>query len=353
MIPREILIIKLGALGDVLRTTPLLRRLGGRVTWVTRREAFPLLAGNPRIERLVPVEDGDAIRARAYDLVINFDEDDLACRLASTVRARRRVGACLRDGAKTYCAASAPWFDMSLISRLGRESADRLKVRGRRSYQDFLFRACGLRFGGEEYMLPLRPARVDEHLVALERRVGPTWPAKFWTGFPELSTGLRAEGFVASTLCRRRRLEDYLEDINRCGMLVAGDTLAMHVALALRKNVVALFNCTSPHEIHGYGRMTKIVHKRLYEYFYRRDAVPGLSAAIPAERVLRAVRHLAASCARRGLGSIDVGDEAVHGGRRVPAEGRLSSSKIERSRTERSDHVQAVSDQHQRLALRR
>ncbi|PIR15193.1 MAG: hypothetical protein COV48_15740, partial [Elusimicrobia bacterium CG11_big_fil_rev_8_21_14_0_20_64_6] len=236
---REILIIKLGALGDVLRTTPLLRRLDGRVTWVTRREAFPLLSGNPRIERLVPVEAGDEVRARAYDLVINFDEDDLACRLASTVRARRRVGAGVRDGAKTYCAASAPWFDMSLISRLGLEAADRLKARGRASYQDYLFRACGLRFRGEEYMLSLRPVRIDERLVALERRVGLTWPAKAWTGFPELSTDLRAEGFVASTLRRRRRLEDYLEDINRCGLLVTGDTLAMHVALALRKKVVA------------------------------------------------------------------------------------------------------------------
>jgi len=292
---REILIIKLGALGDVLRTTPLLRRLDGRVTWVTRREAFPLLAGNPRIERLVPVEAGDAVRARDYGLVINFDEDDLACRLASSVRARRRVGARLRDGAKTYCAASAPWFDMSLISRLGRETSDRLKARGRRSYQDFLFQSCGLRFRGEEYMLPLSPARVDARIVALERRVGLTWPAKAWRGFPELSANLRAEGFVASTLFRRRRLADYLEDINRCGLLVTGDTLAMHVALALRKKVVALFNCTSPHEIHGYGRMTKIVHERLQENFYRRHAAPGLSAGIRAERVLRAVHRLAAS----------------------------------------------------------
>src|SRR5579885_2276173 len=32
---REILVIKLGALGDVIRTTPLLRVLEGRITWVT------------------------------------------------------------------------------------------------------------------------------------------------------------------------------------------------------------------------------------------------------------------------------------------------------------------------------
>ena len=31
----DILIIKLGATGDVVRTTPLLRRLDGNATWIT------------------------------------------------------------------------------------------------------------------------------------------------------------------------------------------------------------------------------------------------------------------------------------------------------------------------------
>ena len=34
---RNMLIIKLGALGDVVRTTPLLRVLEGKMTWVTLR----------------------------------------------------------------------------------------------------------------------------------------------------------------------------------------------------------------------------------------------------------------------------------------------------------------------------
>jgi heptosyltransferase-2 len=290
---REVLIIKLGALGDVLRTTPLLRRLEGRVTWVTTRGAMPLLGGNPRVARLVDIAAAGDLRRRNFALVINFDEDDRACRLAASVKASRKIGARMNAGVKTYCPASAPWFDMSLISRLGRGAADRLKARGRRCYQDYLFQACGLRFQGEEYMLPLQASGVAPRSIALETRVSPRWPAKAWTGFARLAPLLNAEGFVVSRLRRRLRLERYFADINDCGLLVTADTLAMHVALALGKAVVAIFNCTSPHEIFSYGRMEKVINPRLHEAFYSQSPVPGLSGALPVEQVADAVRRAA------------------------------------------------------------
>ena len=124
---RKILVIKLGALGDVLRTTPLLRRLRGSVTWVTGRAALPLLAGNPRIARLRTPAGFRKISREKFDWVINFDEDRRACAIAARVKAARKTGARLDRGEFTYCEASAPWFDMSLISRLGLSAADKLK----------------------------------------------------------------------------------------------------------------------------------------------------------------------------------------------------------------------------------
>src|SRR5580658_8338803 len=54
----RILIIKLGAIGDVLRTTPLLPFLKERypeshITWLVDAVAVPLLADNPRIDRIL------------------------------------------------------------------------------------------------------------------------------------------------------------------------------------------------------------------------------------------------------------------------------------------------------------
>lgn len=282
------MIIKLGALGDVLRTTPLLRAIPGPVTWVTEDRCLPLLDGNPRIRRLLPLSAASSLRAAKFDRVINFDEDPRACELAASIAARRRVGAWSSGGLVRYCAGSAPWFDMSLVSRLGRRAADRLKSLGRRAYQDYLFAACGRRFSGEEYVLPVRPVRGAR--VAVEARAGDKWPSKAWAGFPAATRLLRDLGVECFALRPRRRLADYIDDINSARAVLAGDTLGMHVALALRKTVVALFTCTSPHEIHGYGRLTKVVDPALRANFYRRDRRPSsLSAEDVASAVLRAV----------------------------------------------------------------
>lgn len=49
----KVLIIKLGALGDLVRTTALLRMLEGDVTWVTSSPAAPLLRDNRYIDPAV------------------------------------------------------------------------------------------------------------------------------------------------------------------------------------------------------------------------------------------------------------------------------------------------------------
>ena len=70
----SVLIIKLGATGDVVRTTPLLRRLRGSVTWITAAKNCALLDGLADNLRHFPWE----ARARAldipYDLVINLED---------------------------------------------------------------------------------------------------------------------------------------------------------------------------------------------------------------------------------------------------------------------------------------
>jgi len=41
-----------------------------------------------------------------------------------------------------------------------------------------------------------------------------------------------------------------VKDIDKANILIFGDTLAMHLGLALKKKVTALFICTSPWEIY-------------------------------------------------------------------------------------------------------
>src|SRR4029450_1473187 len=69
------LIIKLGATGDVVRTTPLLRRLDGAVSWITAENNLALLEGIDRKLRCVSWENRKRVADATYDLVINLEDD--------------------------------------------------------------------------------------------------------------------------------------------------------------------------------------------------------------------------------------------------------------------------------------
>lgn len=294
--PRRILIIKLGASGDVVRTTPLLRALDGQVTWVTSATNTVLLpADHPRMERAIPFDHAAAeLSGERFDLVISLDDEEEAAALASSVDAAELVGAYLDDdGAVVYTDSSAQWFDMGLVSRFGKARADEIKMENTRTYQEILFAMVGLRFANEEYLLraPQRRER-RANLVGIEARAGDRWPTKRWHRFEDLAAALRASGYDVRFFEQRDTLEEYVADIDECALVVTGDSLALHVATALRVPVVAIFTCTSATEIHGYGRMEKVVSPRLGDAFYRTEYVPEAVEAIALGDVTAAMGRL-------------------------------------------------------------
>ena len=298
----NVLIIKLGALGDVVRTTPLLRVLQANITWVTSVRAVPLLSGNPYIDRLLSIEDGqDLLKGDKYDLVINLEDDQAAAKLASDFGKATIVGAYMGEHGITYTESASAWFDMSLISRFGKAKADDLKVRNRKTYQELVFAMIGRPFRGEEYVLNTPLTKLPEsNLVGLEARAGEVWPMKRWNKYEELAERLERAGFKTKVFEQRERVLDYVDDINECEYIVCGDTLAMHLGMALRKKVTAIFTCTTAHEIYGYGRMIPVVSPLYRRYFYRRDYVPEVADAISMDTVFSVVRQMAETAAVTG-----------------------------------------------------
>ncbi len=78
----KILIIKLGALGDVLRTTPLLTALRmkypqARITWIVEKQHRVALEGNSLIETLLNYDGAllDRLECQTFDWVINLDKE--------------------------------------------------------------------------------------------------------------------------------------------------------------------------------------------------------------------------------------------------------------------------------------
>jgi heptosyltransferase-2 len=286
----NVLIIKLGATGDVVRTTPLLRRLRGSVTWITAAKNCVLLDGLADNLRHFPWE----ARARAldipYDLAINLEDTLEVAHFLKSVRSAKIFGAYADSSDRLrYTDNSKDWFDLSLISSYGRQEADRLKLLNRQTYQELIFEGLGLRFAGDPYLLPNSIETRLSGDIAIAADAGHVWPMKKWAYYGELKEGLEEAGLRVNILPERRSLLEHLADVRNHRCLVGGDSLPMHFALGTKTRCVTLFTCTSPWEIYDYGMQEKIVSPLLEEFFYKRGYDERATTAISVDQVFDAV----------------------------------------------------------------
>jgi heptosyltransferase-2 len=286
----SVLIIKLGATGDVVRTTPLLRRLEGPVSWITTGNNLALLKGIDRQVRCVSWENRRRVTDATYDLVINLEDDWQTSSFLKGLKFKQLFGAHLNgDDQLAYTSDSRGWFDLSLISAYGREEADGLKLLNRRTYQELIFEGLGLCFSGELYYLPpSRPSGLKGD-VAIASTAGPVWPMKKWAYYEELKNELESEGLKVNILPGRPTLLEHLADVQGHRCLVSGDSLPMHFALGSGVRCVSIFTCTSPWEIYGYELQKKIVSPLLEDFFYKRGYDQSATTAISVETVMDAV----------------------------------------------------------------
>lgn len=303
------MIIKTGALGDVLRTTallPALKRLGpdAEITWVTAPAALPLLEHNPLIDRLTLIDGtGAAWRADVYDWVISLDEETAACRLASGLKTHRLSGAYMSaDSVPTYTDDTAEWFGMGLLrteSEGGLECANELKRENRRPYATILYESLRLpppvsrpqifvppeaRRKAQEWLVETALSAYPE-VVGLNTGAGGRWALKKWG--EEQTAALAAElngRFNVGVLIlggeqekeRNQRivrmaggrcvaaptdwgLKRFSALVGLCRLIVTSDSLALHVAVASGVPVVGFFGPTSAPEIDLFGRGRKVV----------------------------------------------------------------------------------------------
>ena len=292
------LIINIGPSGDLVRTTVLLRVLDGEIMWLTKESCKPFLKSEKisKVFLLENAEDMAELRKMSFDLIISLNEERVVLGSIKGLKSKKLIGVYLDDKNEVkYTPESAYWFDMSLVSRFGKKKADELKLKNKKSVPRILVEMVGKKWQGQEYDLGgfyQSKAKEIKGRVGLINVATGLWKNKLWAGYDSLAEKLKAEGHDAAFLGMRPSVEDHIKDILQCEVIICGDTLGMHLALAFRKKVVALFTCTSPAEIYDYGRMTKIISPKLKDFFYQKEFDRKAVEAIPIDEVYSAVKKL-------------------------------------------------------------
>ncbi len=290
----RILIIKTGAAGDVVRTTTLLNAFWNQETiWLTNKMYLSLIdQKNIPGLKAYDIEDiPSTVFSNKFNLIVSLEESEFCARLVSRFQSET-ISGIYWDGGIRYTPDTSAWFDMSLVSVYGKFQANVLKRQNLKSYQEIVYPLTGHSFKGEGYLLAKPQIVRNENLIGIEKHSGLRWPGKQWVGYDELGRQLEKKGYSVRFFTKRPSIKEYLDDIAGCGLIISGDTLAMHLAIAFNIPSVALFNCTSPTEIYDYGRLEKIISPRLFEYYYSNSNDPAIQSAITVSTVRETVLRI-------------------------------------------------------------
>lgn len=315
--PEEILIIKTGyseflenvsdstdvSLGDVFRVTPLLelyRRRGAHVSWVTDDYAKPLLDENPLIKEIISptLDNAMLLLDSQFDTVINLEKRRDLCKLTERMNAWKKFGFRI----SRHTGNVEPYDRAKNVMTVSCDSE--IKKSSKRTAQDLLFELVGEVWNGEEYSLGYTPSNQVEHDIAFNIKVGKKWPNKAWDieKWNTLESMLKANGLDVTRQDRLgeeifRDIRKYIDWLNSSNTIVTSDSLGMHLALALKKNVVAIFGPTPSSEVYFYGRGESILPQPVPECMPcfknscdNQKEIGGCINLIPVDRVYETVR---------------------------------------------------------------
>jgi ADP-heptose:LPS heptosyltransferase len=331
----RLLIIKIGALGDVLRTTCVLPALfrayaSPQVTWITRRSAAPLLAGNPYVSRVLTLEGPhlEYLLVERFTAGFGLDPEPISASMLALSRCDRHYGFRVDDAGRVVPAGhgAEAWWLMGLD--------DTRKRANRRTFQSLLYEMCAAPEPVARPMLTI-PTSTRAHadallaagplldgrpVVGLNTGGGSRWQYKKWTmtGWMSLIEELRDDvaepallllggpqeaelnALLASRFGPRvvfpgcdHDLLTFAAMVERADVLVTADSLALHMATALSRPVVALVGPTSPWELDLYGQGEVLTGDADCIGCYRTtcDKRPACMDLLSAARVASAVRR--------------------------------------------------------------
>ncbi|MFQ3675045.1 MAG: glycosyltransferase family 9 protein [Endomicrobiia bacterium] len=192
----KILIIKLAAIGDVVRTTSILKPLfkkykNPQICWVTNTESLPVLENNPYVKEKISYETSWQLTSEKFDVLINLDLDKEAIRLTKLISADEKIGFYLDENDRIVCSNiwAEEWFKLS--------HNDVSKKKNKITYQKYMIKIIGF----ESYRVKECPIIINlteeeknfakkfaeqnnisknDFVIGINTGGGDKWPKKEW-----------------------------------------------------------------------------------------------------------------------------------------------------------------------------
>ncbi|MGH9581373.1 MAG: glycosyltransferase family 9 protein [Bryobacteraceae bacterium] len=306
MIPKNILVIRLGAMGDILHALPAVASLkksfpASRISWLVAPRWLPLFAGNPSIDELIPFKRGGIrafaascrrLRGSRPDLAIDF-QGLVQSALCGRIAQPGRLFGFDRGVAREPLAA---FFYTHRTPVKGPHRIERnLQLAAAAGAADLIEEAW-IPPGREEGSLPSGPFVLTSPFAG--------WKSKEWPieNYEKLAFRLRKEGLelVANVpaesaaelrgakhlILHTSSLAGLIAATRRATAVLGLDSGPLHLAAALRKPGVGLFGPTDPAATGPFGGSMSVLRASGVATTYKRgDAVHESMKAIAIDEV--------------------------------------------------------------------
>ncbi len=331
---KKILIIKLGALGDVIRTTPILQSIKEKypeslIYWLVNDlygNSKAILKNNPNIDKILifNIENVLRLQQEKFDILYSLETTTPGTLIANIVEANEKYGYYFDNGSTScFNKEAEPYLETVFLTHI--------KKQNRKTYQELIFEASGFKFNKQEIIFELseedkkyaqnfkKHNSITKKILGINFGSGKRWPSKAWAeenliklikklkdkyqiillGGPEekekleeLKNKLEKEKIKIITNNPDNTISQFASIINICDKVITTDSLALHLSIALKKKAIALFFSTPPWEIEDYNTVKKITSPLLNKYFFSNFYSKELSESISVEEVLKAINSI-------------------------------------------------------------
>lgn len=305
----RILVIRLGAMGDVIHALPAVASLKhsiphSKITWIVEPKWSVLLEGNPYVDSVILFDRRTTTGLRSawrelrdphFDFVVDFQGLIKSALVASVARAERIFG----FDAEAARESMASWFYSNRVSRRGHHAVERNLDLAAAAGASSLLRTFPLPAGQPEGELPAGPFVLASPLAGWGAK---QWPLEYYTS---LAAGLWREFRlplvlngpqpipVSGTHAHVSGLLGLIDATRRATAVIGLDSGPLHLAAALGKPGVAIYGPTDPGRHGPYGGTVTVLRSPKVATNYKRRPEPDASMLeISPDQVLGALERV-------------------------------------------------------------